>query len=95
MTALQTRPLCVDLDSTLIHTDLLIQSLLLLLKRNPLWLFALPLWLLKGKAHFKQQLAARQARYPSKIPAKSSAMASKGGTRTGLRSVAVSLATTR
>ena len=38
---------------------------------------------------------AGQARYPSKIPAKSSAMASKGGTRTGLRSVAVSLATTR
>lgn len=68
MTALPTRPLCVDLDGTLIHTDLLIESLLLLLKRNPLWLFALPLWLIKGKAHFKQQLAKRVELDVTRLP---------------------------
>ncbi len=32
-------PLCVDLDGTLIKTDLLWESLARLLRRNPLWLF--------------------------------------------------------
>jgi len=49
----------VDLDGTLIKTDLLFEMLLLLLKRRPLALFKLPLWLLKGKAHVKRELAAR------------------------------------
>lgn len=53
----QRTPLCVDLDGTLIHTDILLETLLILLKRNPFWLFVLPFWLLKGKAYFKHQLA--------------------------------------
>lgn len=52
-------PLCVDLDGTLIRTDLLIESALLLLKRNILYLFMLPLWLLGGKAHLKGQISRR------------------------------------
>jgi hypothetical protein len=32
-------PLCVDLDGTLISGDLLLESMLLLIKRNPLFLF--------------------------------------------------------
>jgi 4-hydroxybenzoate polyprenyltransferase/phosphoserine phosphatase len=51
--------LVVDLDGTLIRTDLLHESLLMLVKHNPLYLFALPLWLLKGKAHLKQMIADR------------------------------------
>ena len=46
-------PLFVDLDGTLIKTDLLQESILLLLKKNPWLLFALPAWLLRGKASFK------------------------------------------
>jgi len=38
-------PLVVDLDGTLLRTDLLIESLLLLLKKRPLCLFLLPFWL--------------------------------------------------
>ncbi|MCF6281387.1 MAG: UbiA family prenyltransferase [Candidatus Polarisedimenticolaceae bacterium] len=53
------RPLCVDLDGTLLRTDLLVESFFLLLKRNMLYLFLLPFWLLKGKAHLKQQIADR------------------------------------
>jgi 4-hydroxybenzoate polyprenyltransferase len=52
-------PLCVDLDGTLVRSDLLVESIFALLKRNVLYLFLLPLWLLKGKAFFKQQIAER------------------------------------
>lgn len=52
-------PLCVDLDGTLIHSDLLLESFLLLLKRNPLYLFLVPLWLLGGKARLKSEIASR------------------------------------
>ena len=52
-------PLCVDLDGTLIRTDLLLESTLALLKRNPLYLFVLPFWLLRGRASLKQRIAQR------------------------------------
>jgi len=50
-------PLVVDLDGTLLKTDLLLESLFVLLKHKPLCLFLLPVWLLKGKAYLKQQIA--------------------------------------
>jgi hypothetical protein len=53
------RPLCVDLDGTLLRTDLLVESVFVLLKQNILYVFLLPVWLLKGKAHLKQQIADR------------------------------------
>lgn len=52
-------PLCVDLDGTLIHSDLLFESFLLLIKLNPLYLLLLPWWLLKGKATLKAEIARR------------------------------------
>ncbi|MEX0964539.1 MAG: UbiA family prenyltransferase [Pseudohongiellaceae bacterium] len=51
--------LYVDLDGTLIKTDLLFESLLLLLKKNPLQALMIPFWLIKGKANLKHQLAKR------------------------------------
>jgi 4-hydroxybenzoate polyprenyltransferase len=51
--------LVVDLDGTLVKTDLLLESVLALLKRRPLFLFVLPVWLLKGRAYLKQQVARR------------------------------------
>ncbi len=53
------RALCVDLDGTLLNSDILYESLLALLARNPLYVFLLPLWLLRGKAALKRELAAR------------------------------------
>ena len=52
-------PLCVDLDGTLVRTDTLLESLLRLFKQAPLSLPLLPVWLLRGRAYFKRQLAAR------------------------------------
>ncbi|MEC9375932.1 MAG: UbiA family prenyltransferase [Pseudomonadota bacterium] len=51
--------LVVDLDGTLIRTDLLHESVLVLIKRNPFYLIALPFWLFQGKAHLKQEIAER------------------------------------
>jgi 4-hydroxybenzoate polyprenyltransferase len=61
-------PLCVDLDGTLIRTDLLLESALALLKRNPLYLFLLPFWLMRGRAHLKQHIAQRTAINVSTLP---------------------------
>ncbi|MEN7530154.1 MULTISPECIES: UbiA family prenyltransferase [unclassified Cupriavidus] len=53
-------PLCVDLDGTLIHGDLLMETCVALLRKNPLYLFLLPWWLFRGgKAHLKAQIASR------------------------------------
>ncbi len=61
-------PLCVDLDGTLIRSDLLIESALALLARHPLSIFAMLLWLLRGKAHLKKQIALRVELDPSALP---------------------------
>ncbi len=63
-----TRPLCVDLDGTLINSDVLLESLLLLLKNNPLYLFLIPVWLMRGKAALKAQVAARVNVDPAALP---------------------------
>lgn len=52
-------PLFVDLDGTLIKTDVLLESILLLLQKNPLYLCLLPFWLLRGRANLKYQVAQR------------------------------------
>ena len=51
--------LYVDLDGTLINTDLLLESFYRLLAKNFLYLFVIPFWLLKGKANLKFQIARR------------------------------------
>jgi 4-hydroxybenzoate polyprenyltransferase/phosphoserine phosphatase len=51
-------PLCIDCDGTLIRTDLLHESVFLLLKQAPLSLLKLPFWLARGRAHMKERIAA-------------------------------------
>src|ERR1051326_8084377 len=52
-------PLCVDLDGTLIKTDLVWESLMRLLKKNPLFVLVVPIWLLRGRAYLKRQISQR------------------------------------
>ena len=61
-------PLVVDLDGTLIKTDLLWESLARLLRRNPLILFAVLFWWMRGRAFLKQQLARRVTIDPATLP---------------------------
>lgn len=52
-------PLVVDLDNSLLCTDLLIESVLRLLKKQPLYVFLLPVWLFQGRAFIKREVSRR------------------------------------
>jgi 4-hydroxybenzoate polyprenyltransferase len=62
-------PLFVDLDGTLLKTDLLVESVLRLLKKSPFSLFACLLWLIRGgKAGLKAEIARRVKLDASLLP---------------------------
>ena len=61
-------PLVVDLDGTLIKTDLLWESLARRLRKNPLQLFPVLFWWTRGRALLKQKLAARVRIDPATLP---------------------------
>jgi 4-hydroxybenzoate polyprenyltransferase len=61
-------PLAVDLDGTLIATDLLWEGVVALLKRNPLYIFLLPFWALRGAYALKFEIASRVELDPDALP---------------------------
>ncbi|MFM2427437.1 MAG: hypothetical protein RL707_1263, partial [Pseudomonadota bacterium] len=62
------RPLVVDLDGTLIRTDLLVESASQFLIQHPLQFFKPLLWLLRGKTVLKTELAQRVQLDASALP---------------------------
>lgn len=60
--------LAVDLDGTLIATDLLYECAFKLVRSNPLFLFMLPFWLLAGKARLKHEVFSRVTPDPEALP---------------------------
>lgn len=50
-------PLCIDLDGTLLNSDLLLESALAQIKQAPLSVIHWPRWLAQGKAPLKAQIA--------------------------------------
>ncbi|WP_369177822.1 hypothetical protein [Candidatus Thiodubiliella endoseptemdiera] len=52
-------PLIVDLDHTLIDTDLLYESSIGVLKSQPWLVFLYPFWFMRGKGYLKEQLVQR------------------------------------
>jgi 4-hydroxybenzoate polyprenyltransferase/phosphoserine phosphatase len=60
--------LCVDLDGTLLATDLLWESILRLVKRKLHLVLALPFWLVQGKAYLKRRLTAYISIDPTTLP---------------------------
>lgn len=61
-------PLVVDLDGTLINSNLLVESVIALLKRSLFSVFLLPLWLMRGKATFKAEVTRRTTLDLSVLP---------------------------
>lgn len=61
-------PLVVDLDGTLIHTDMLHESALKVLRDQPLDVLRFPFWLSQGKAALKRELASRSSFDPKTLP---------------------------
>jgi 4-hydroxybenzoate polyprenyltransferase len=66
--ALGSPPLVVDLDGTLVHGDLLIESALRALRERPLDVLRMPGWLVQGKAALKRHLAERTGFDPASLP---------------------------
>lgn len=60
--------LYVDLDGTLIRSDVLIESVFALLRINPFSIFMFPAWLLRGRAYFKREVARRVDIDPACLP---------------------------
>ncbi len=61
-------PLCVDLDGTLIATDILFESVLLLIRKNILFIFIIPFWVLKGRLYLKNKLFEYVCPNPEFLP---------------------------
>ena len=62
------RPLIVDLDGTLLRTDLLHETASAFISRRPWQLFRLVGWLRHGKSKLKHELATRHALEPVTLP---------------------------
>lgn len=62
------RPLCVDLDGTLVSTDTLQEAVVLLLRRQPWTILFLPFWLLRGRAGFKRAISERVSLKAAALP---------------------------
>lgn len=70
MTATDTAriPLFIDLDGSLIDSDLLFESFFSLLRTRPLLCLLVPFWLLRGKAHMKHMIAQHAGIDAASIP---------------------------
>ncbi len=62
------RALFVDMDGTLVSTDVLWEAFVRALKKEPWIAFLAPLWLMRGRAALKQELAQRVFIDPSSLP---------------------------
>jgi 4-hydroxybenzoate polyprenyltransferase/phosphoserine phosphatase len=51
-------PLCVDLDGTLVKSDTLVDTVLVLARQDPASLLRFPAWIAKGKAAFKRRVSS-------------------------------------
>ncbi|HEX7655209.1 MAG TPA: apolipoprotein N-acyltransferase [Verrucomicrobiae bacterium] len=65
----------VDLDGTLIRSDMMWESMARLLRRNPAMLFPILWWWWHGRAYLKQQLAARVQVDPTQLACNESFLA--------------------
>jgi 4-hydroxybenzoate polyprenyltransferase/phosphoserine phosphatase len=61
-------PLCVDLDGTLVKSDTLVDTLVVLARQSPRSLLQLPKWLLAGKAAFKRNVSSAVALDVAQLP---------------------------
>lgn len=62
------RPLCVDMDGTLVKTDTFAQALLLLIRTRPFSLFSIRQWVAPGLAALKKKVAQEIQLDPAALP---------------------------
>lgn len=69
------RPLCVDLDGTLVDTDMVYECFLQVVRRTPWLILWMPRWILRGKQIFKLELARRSRLNFASLPYNSQVLA--------------------
>lgn len=65
---LQDLPLVVDLDGSILRSDMLLETLVAATRRSPSILLQLPYWLLRGRGYLKARLAERAQPSPEHLP---------------------------
>ena len=80
-------PLVVDVDGTLVRTDLLVESAVHLLMSRPLDAVRLPFWLLAGKDRLKTEIADRIALEIDTLPLDGKVLAFMAAAKTAGREV--------
>ena len=61
-------PLCVDVDGTLVKSDTLLDAFCQFVRKQPLQIWRAPLWLARGKAFLKAEVAKRAPLDASRLP---------------------------
>ncbi len=87
------RPLCVDLDGTLIYGDTLAEATIKLLRLQPLYLLLFPLWIMHGRAFFKRMVAQRVKLDPALLAYRPDVLAFVRGEKEAGRTVILATAT--
>lgn len=90
--ATQPLPLCVDLDGTLVASDTLHESLAWLARRRPGVLWRTPVWLRRGRAHFKRRVADAGVPDPAALPYREEVLAYVREARAAGRTVVLATA---
>jgi len=85
-------PLVTDLDGTLVVTDTLLEGALSLIRRKPWLLPWMAVWLIRGKAVLKSEIAARGALDPEKLPYRPELVEYLRAERNGGRSIVLATA---
>lgn len=87
--------LVIDLDGTLLQTNVLMECALSLIRRSPFALFQMLAWLLKGRARLKQELARRASLDTGCLPLNSAVEAYAAGEKASGRKVYLATAADR
>ena len=61
-------PLCVDMDGTLIKTDIFFESVVIAVRKRWRNIFLMPIWLVQGKAYLKRKLLGFGVPDPQFLP---------------------------
>jgi len=85
-------PLCVDLDGTLVRSDVLLESSIALLRARPIYIFAMMSWLPLGRARFKDLIAQHVELDVSNLPYRKELVAYLTEERAGGRTVVLTTA---
>lgn len=62
------RPLCVDLDGSLVKSDTLLDGLCKFARHSPLQLWRVPVWLAQGRAALKREIVQRTPLDAARLP---------------------------